>query len=63
MNYLVRFTDALPEGHDFVLIQTADLVAAVYRRDAVTEEVLLDSWAAIRALAGQPAPAPLRSAS
>lgn len=50
MHYEIAFVDELPEGHDFLLVQTANEVVIAYRRSALCPRVLEDSWAAFRAL-------------
>lgn len=42
--------EAMPEGHDFIFIQTALGALIFYRESALSPEVLEDSWAAYRAL-------------
>ena len=53
--YGIRFVedDALPEGHDFVLVQSGGDVLMFYRESAVTPQNLEASWAAYRALVAQ----------
>lgn len=65
MDYLIRFTDDLPDGHDFVLIHDCDrgLIAAMLRHNAISESLLEEAWAAYRAIVARTAPAPLRSVS
>lgn len=48
----IRFVDdaALPEGHDFVLVQTPTGAAIFYRESAITPRVLEESWAAYRSM-------------
>lgn len=55
MEYRIEFVDdqALPEGHDFLLAQTAENAVIFYRESAISPEMLEDSWAAFRAL-GKP---------
>lgn len=50
MDYAIAFVEELPEGHDFLMVQTADGVLVAYRESAVSPSVLEDSWAAFRAL-------------
>lgn len=50
MHYEITFVDELPEGRDFLLVQTANEVVIAYRRSALCPRVLEDSWAAFRAL-------------
>lgn len=50
MHYEIAFVDELPEGRDFLLVQTANEVVIAYRRSALCPRVLEDSWAAFRAL-------------
>lgn len=54
MDYVVHFTDRLPQGHDFVLLQSGNRTWAVFRRDAVTPATLEDAWAAYRAMELEP---------
>lgn len=42
--------DALPAGHDFMLIVSPSGAHVFFRASAVTPAVLEDSWAAYRAL-------------
>lgn len=48
----IRFVDdnELPDGHDFVLVQTPLGAAIFYRASAVTPQVLEASWAAYRSM-------------
>lgn len=48
--YGIQFVDALPEGHDFMFVQTDGGALIFYREDALTPETLEDSWAAYRAI-------------
>lgn len=50
----IRFVDdtALPDGHDFVLVQAPMGTAIFYRESAVTPRVLEESWAAYRSMRG-----------
>lgn len=52
MHHSIKFVadNALPEGHDFVLIQTPTATVVVYRESAITPDLLEQSWAAYRAL-------------
>lgn len=59
----VRFVDddALPEGHDFVFVTVGERQVGFLRRSAVTEELITEAWAALRACYEPvPAPAPPR---
>lgn len=42
--------DALPEGHDFILVQAPAGTAIFYRASAITPRTLEASWAAYRAM-------------
>lgn len=46
--------EELPEGHDFVFVEIPDGALIFYRESALTEESLMDSWAAYRALQRKP---------
>jgi hypothetical protein len=59
MDYAIRYVNDLPEGHDFVLIQTADAVLVAIRASAVHPCVLEDAWAAYRALLAPPTREPV----
>lgn len=48
--------DAIPEGHDFVFLEVPEGALIFYRKSALTEENLMDSWAAYRALQRQRPP-------
>lgn len=52
--YDIKFVDddALPQGHDFLFAQIPGGALIFYRRSALSEESLKDSWAAYRALGG-----------
>lgn len=54
MDHRIVFVEDLPEGHDFLLVETADKVVIFYRSSAVTTVVLEDSWSAFRALTPRP---------
>lgn len=56
MDYRITFTEDLPEGHDFVLVQAPGQVIVVYRESAITPAMLEDSWAAYRKLLVEPEP-------
>lgn len=63
MSHRIFFVDddALPEGHDFLLLSCpSGNVRLFYRRSAVTPETLEDSWAAYRAVAHRDPSAPTR---
>lgn len=55
MSHSIRFVsdEVMPEGHDFVFLQTLDWAVILYRQSAITPETLEDSWAAYRALGGR----------
>lgn len=46
--------DTLPEGHDFAFVEVPDGALIFYRESALTEQTLMDSWAAYRALRREP---------
>lgn len=50
--HAIRFVDddAMPEGHDFVLVQTPAGAAIFYRISAITPRLLEESWAAYRSM-------------
>lgn len=52
--YGVRFIDddALPEGHDYAMIRTAEDTVFFFKRSKLTPRVLEQAWAAYRALPG-----------
>lgn len=50
MDYAIAFVEDLPDGHDFLMVQTVEGVLLAYRESAVSPAVLEDSWAAFRAL-------------
>lgn len=54
--YGVRFIDddALPAGHDFVMVRTDEDTMFFVKRTKVTPRVLEQAWAAFRALPGVP---------
>lgn len=54
--------DALPEGHDFMLVTCETGALIFYRRSAVTPANLEDSWAAYRALREEQNPPPTTAA-
>lgn len=59
----VRFVDddALPEGHDFVFVTIGEQQVGFLRRSAVSEQLITDAWAALRATHEPvPEPAPTR---
>lgn len=52
--YGIRFTgnDAIPSGHDFMLVMCDEHATIAYREDRVTPRNLEDSWAAFRTATG-----------
>lgn len=48
--------DALPDGHDFMLVTNGSDALIFYRRSEVTPANLEDSWAAYRALRAKGTP-------
>lgn len=46
--------DEMPEGHDFVFVEIPEGALLFYRESELTEENLMDSWAAYRALQRRP---------
>lgn len=56
VRYMIRFTDddALPTGHDWMLIRMPDAYFFFIRRSGVTEEALMEGWAAYAQLASRP---------
>lgn len=60
MGYSIKFVsdEAMPEGHDFIFIETPCGAVIVYRETAVTPDTLEASWAAYRALGGRSRPRP-----
>lgn len=50
--YAVSFVsdDAMPDGHDFMVLRVGSDYRAVYRASAVTPSVIEASWAAYRRL-------------
>lgn len=54
MDYVIRYSEDLPDGHDFLLVRTCHQVVVVYRESALSPRVLEDSWAAYRALVIHP---------
>lgn len=58
----IRFVDddALPEGHDFVLLTSDRGALLLYRSGAITPGTLEDSWAAYRATASSSPRPPAR---
>lgn len=66
MSHCITFVDdeALPDGHDFVFVKLPTGAHIFYRRSALTEQTLEDSWAAYRALARRKPPsAPCRAST
>lgn len=53
---MIRFTDddALPTGHDWMLIRTPDAFCFFIKRSGVTEDALMEGWAAYAQLASRP---------
>lgn len=52
--YAVEFVgdDALPAGHDFMLVQTPEGAIVYMKQSAITQETIESSWAAYRAVIG-----------
>lgn len=48
--YAVNFVsdDAMPDGHDFMVVQVGRDFGAFYRASAISASVIEDSWAAYR---------------
>jgi len=55
--YAIKFVsdDALPDDHDFALVQTSQDVVVFFRESRLSPQVLEDSWAAYRSLQERPA--------
>lgn len=62
--HCIKFVEdqEMPEGHDFILVETPDGALLFYREGALTEETLMDSWSAYRALRRRPPVEPTRMA-
>lgn len=56
VRYTIRFTDddALPTGHDWMLIRTPDAYYFFIKRSGVTEDALMEGWAAYARMAARP---------
>lgn len=46
--------EVMPEGHDFIFVQVPAGAAIFYRRSALSERAIEDSWTAGRALRRTP---------
>lgn len=67
-HHRVKFVEdcELPEGHDFVFVDTGEDQFVFFRASAMSPQVIAEAWAALRVLeleAGEPPPLRLQSAS
>lgn len=63
MQHCIHFVDdeAMPEGHDFILVQQPGGDLIFYRESAISPGCLEDSWAAYRAAGRVPPKEPNRA--
>jgi hypothetical protein len=61
LRYGVKFAsdDEMPEGHDAMVIQTADEAIVVYRESVVDRGAVTTAWASLAALATEGMPVPV----
>lgn len=60
LRYGVRFAsdDEMPEGHDALVIQSADEAIVFYRESVVNRAAVTTAWGALHALAAEGRPMP-----